>query len=222
MSYVYMLIDSRNNTPFYVGKGNGDRCNFHVKEAIYYKKRKSLKLSKIRSILNDGHEVTVVKVEDNVSDEMAMDFECLLISEMRSHGFELTNMTDGGDGALGYKHSESHKEYMSTLQKGRVISESHKLKMRKPKSDEGRANIAKARKESTYIPSTETKLKISLALKSRISPMKGRKQTEEARQKMSVLRKGIKKPRVFCPHCEKDIAVNTASRWHFDNCKEKR
>ena len=52
--------------------------------------------------------------------------------------------------------------------------------------------------------------------------MKGKKQTEEARQKMSVLRKGIKKPRVFCPHCEKDIAVNTASRWHFDNCKEKR
>lgn len=222
MSYVYMLIDSRNNKPFYVGKGNGDRCNFHVKEAVYYKKRKSLKLNKIRSILNDGHEVVVVKVEDNVSDEMAMDFECLLISEMRSHGFELTNMTDGGDGALGYRHSESHKEYISALQKGKVISESHKLKMRKPKSDEGRANIAKARKETTYRPSEETKLKTSLALKGRVSPMKGRKQTEEAKQKMSLLRKGIKKSRVICPHCGKDTAINTANRWHFDNCREKK
>lgn len=217
-----MLIDSRNNKPFYIGKGNGDRCNFHVKEAIYYKKRKSLKLNKIRSILNDGHEVIVVKVEDNVSDEMAMDFECLLISEMRGHGFDLTNMTDGGDGALGYKHTEDHKNYISFLQKNRVFSEEHKAKMRKPKSAEGRANIAKARLETTYRPSEETKLKTSKALKGRISPMKGKKQTDEAKEKMSLARKGLKKPKVVCPNCDKSIAVNVSKRWHFDNCKEKK
>lgn len=32
MFYVYKLIDPRYNSPFYVGKGSGDRCYVHLKE----------------------------------------------------------------------------------------------------------------------------------------------------------------------------------------------
>ena len=31
--YVYMLIDPRNNKPFYVGKGKGNRVFQHVEDA---------------------------------------------------------------------------------------------------------------------------------------------------------------------------------------------
>lgn len=221
-AYVYTLTDPRNGMPFYVGKGHGKRCEFHIDEAKYYTKRKSLKLNKIRKLLSLGMKPIITKVEQNVSDAQALDFECLLIEEMRSVGIPLTNMTDGGDGAKGYKHTQEHLEYVSKLFKGRIVSEETKQKMRKPKSEEGRANIAKARLTTIYRPSEETKRKTSEALLGRVSPMKGKTQSDEARAKMSAFHKGKPKPKVECPHCQKSVAVNTSKRWHFDNCKDRK
>lgn len=220
-SYVYTLIDPRNHLPFYVGKGSGERCNAHVVEAKYYVKRKSLKLNKIRKLMRLGMEPIVIKVEENVSDKQALDLECLLIAEMRDLGFVLTNMTDGGDGAEGYKHTEEHKQMMREKFKGRIFTEEHRQAMCKPKSEQGRKNIALARLQVDYRPTDEHKRKTSEALKGRPSPMKGRIQTDEAKSKMSAWRKGRPKPKVECPHCNKQVAVNTAKRWHFDNCKSK-
>ncbi len=220
-AYVYTLTDPRNGMPFYVGKGHGKRCEAHLDEAKYYTKRKSKKLNKIRKLMSLGMKPIITKVEENVSDAQAIDFECFLIAEMRDIGIPLTNMTDGGDGAQGYKHTEEHKKYVTQLFKGRIVSEETKQKMRKPKSEEGRANIAKARLTTTYRPSEETKRKTSEALLGRASPMKGRKQSDEAKAKMSAWRKGKAKPKVECVHCNQLVAVNTAKRWHFDNCKSK-
>jgi hypothetical protein len=220
-AYVYTLTDPRNGMPFYVGKGHGKRCEFHLDEAKYYNNRKSKKLNKIRKLLSLGMKPIITKVEENVTDAQAIDLECLIIAEMRDIGIPLTNMTDGGDGAKGYKHTEENKRLASERQKNRVMTEEHKQKMRKPKSEEGRANIAKARLTTTYRPSKETKRKTSEALLGRPSPMKGRKQSEEAKAKMSAWRKGIPKPKVECVYCNQLLAVNTAKRWHFDNCKSK-
>lgn len=219
-SYTYMLVDPRNNAPFYVGKGQGRRCDFHVDEAKYYTKRKSLKLNKIRKLLSLGLQPIVVKVEEGVSDAQAIEFECLLIAEIRDLGIPLTNMTDGGDGVKGYRHTEEHKRRMSELHTGRIISDKHRQKMRKPKSPEGRANIAKARLTTAYRPSEETKRKTSNALLGRPSPMAGRTHSNESRAKMSAAGKGRSKAKVECPNCKRSVAVNTAKRWHFDNCKE--
>ena len=220
-SYVYMLVDPQNNLPFYVGKGVGKRCYFHSFEAKHYIERKSHKLNKIRKLDKLGLKPIIRKVEENVSDEQAIEFEMFLISELRDFGIKLTNMTDGGDGALGYRHTEEHKKHISEVHKGRVFSDETKQKMSKPKSEDGRANIAKAREASTYRPSEETKRKTSESLKGRASPIKGRTQSNDAKAKMSAKRKGIKKERIECPHCGKDVAVNLAKRWHFDNCKNK-
>lgn len=220
-SYVYMLVDPRNNQPFYVGKGRGNRCRFHLDEAKYYTKRKSPKLNKIRKLFSLGMEPVIVKVEENVTDAQAIDLEVLLIAEMRDIGIPLTNMTDGGDGAQGYRHTEENKRIASERQKNRIMTEEHKQRMRKPKSEQGRANIAKARLTTSYRPSEETKLKTSKALLGRPSPMKGKTHTDEAHAKMSAVGKGKSKPKVECPHCHKLVAVNTAKRWHFDNCKNK-
>ena len=40
----------------------------------------------------------------------------------------LVNLTDGGEGTLGHKHTEETKEKMSKTRKGRKYSEEHKLK----------------------------------------------------------------------------------------------
>ena len=213
MSYVYMLIDSRNNQPFYVGKGAGERCHFHVKEAVYYKQRKSLKLNKIRSILNDGFEVVVKKIEDNITDAQAIDFECLLIEEMRDLGIKLTNMTNGGDGAAGYKHTEEHKQYIKSIMVGREMSEQHKANMRKPKSEEGRKAMSLARQTTTYRPSEETKQKTSIALKGRLF-------SDEHKAKIKASLVGKPKAKIQCPHCQKLASPAMVKRWHFDNCKE--
>ena len=213
-SYVYTLVDPRNNLPFYVGKGSGERCNFHILEAKYYVKRKSLKLNKIRKLMSLGMKPIVIKVEEGVSDEQALDLECLLIAEMRDLGFKLTNMTDGGDGAKGYKHTEEHKKYVTQLFKGRIVSEETKQKMRKPKSEEGRKNMALARLTKTYRPSEETKRKTSEALKGRVF-------TDEHKEKIKAGLTGKPKTKIECPHCQKLAAPAMAKRWHFDNCKDK-
>ena len=215
-----MLVDPRSGQPFYVGKGTGNRCHAHENEAKYYVKRKSLKLGKIRKLLSLGMSPITVKVEEGVSDKQAIDLECFLIAEMRDSGIPLTNMTDGGDGAQGYKHTDEYRKMMSEKWAGRVITEEHRQKMCKPKSPEGRANIALARSTTSYRPSEETKRKISESLKGRPSLRKGSTHTAEARAKMSVMNKGRAKPKIQCPHCPKLVAAHTAQRWHFDNCKE--
>ena len=220
-AYVYTLTDPRNGMPFYVGKGHGKRCEFHLDEAKYYTKRKSKKLNKIRKLMSLGMKPIITKVEENVSDAQAIDFECLLIAEMRNFGIPLTNMTDGGDGAKGYKHTEEHKQMMRELFANRIITEEHRQAMCKPKSEDGRKNMALARQTTLYRPSEETKRKTSEALQGRPSPMRGRVQTDEAKAKMSAWRKGRPKPKVECVHCNQLVAVNTAKRWHFDNCKSK-
>jgi len=213
-SYVYTLVDPRNNLPFYVGKGSGERCNAHVVEAKYYVKRKSLKLNKIRKLMRLGMEPIVIKLEENVSDKQALDLECLLIAEMRDLGLALTNMTDGGDGAQGYKHTEEHKQRMSELQKGRVFTEEHRQAMCKPKSEQGRKNIAEARLTTDYRPSEETKRKTSESLK-------GRSFTDEHKAKIKAGLTGKPKLKIQCPHCQKIASPAMAKRWHFDNCKSK-
>jgi hypothetical protein len=200
--------------PFYVGKGHGKRCEAHLDEAKYYTKRKSKKLNKIRKLMSLDMKPIITKVEENVSDAQAIDFECLLISEMRDIGIPLTNMTDGGDGAKGYKHTEEHKQMMRELFIGRIFTEEHRQAMSKPKSKEGRRNMALARQTTLYRPSEETKKKMSDALK-------GRTFTEEHKAKIKAGLTGKPKTKIECPHCHKLASPAMAKRWHFDNCKDK-
>ena len=81
------------------------------------------------------------------------------------------------------------------------------------------------------------KTNLSIALKGRLSPtkgkfltvetrkkisnsLKGKIQSEETRRKRSDSQKG-KKKNLYppCPHCGKVASKATAIRWHYDNCK---
>jgi len=127
--YAYALIDPRNNKPFYIGKGQRYRYNCHFREARNTTKN-SKKLQKIRKIESLGLKVIVKKLIENVSDDVAKEVEMFVIEECLSFGIDLCNQTKGGEGSIGYKHSKESLEKISKSQKGKVVSEETKQKIR--------------------------------------------------------------------------------------------
>jgi ribosomal protein S27AE len=193
-SYVYTLVDPRNNLPFYVGKGVGRRCFFHSWEARNTKNI-SRKLNKIRQLHKHGVEAVIRKVEENVTDEQAKDLECLLIEEMRDIGIKLTNMTDGGDGTAGYKQS------LETIARTRHDwTDEQKQKISESLKGERNPNYGKpcdeARRQAIIKGTTGVK-------KSTTENMKKPKRKEQ------------------CPHCGIMASGGNLARWHMDNCKSK-
>jgi hypothetical protein len=188
-----MLIDPRNNQPFYVGKGVGRRCYSHVLESRNTT-AKTHKLNKIRMIEGLGLKVLVKKVEENVSDEQAKEFECFLISEIRDFGIKLTNLTDGGDGRSGYKASAETiaktRHDWTAGQKAKIsasLSGVNHPNYGKPCSEERRQAIIKG----------------TLGVK---------KSTTEKMRKP--------KQKQQCPHCGIFASGGNLAKWHMDKCKE--
>lgn len=92
--YVYDLIDPRDGSIFYVGKGRGSRVNEHENEAR--KGKQSRKCDRIREIWDAGHQVSnrIVKTFDQ--EDAAYDFEAKRTMDI---GLEnLTNEKLGGHG----------------------------------------------------------------------------------------------------------------------------
>lgn len=110
----------------------------------------------------------------------------------------------------GIKHSDERKSNISKALLGRHVSDETKQKLRV-------ANLGKKLTD-------ECKKKLSEA-------RKGTPHSEETKNKMSITRKkfvgklsptyGMKHKRVECPHCKKNISINTYGQWHGDNCKQK-
>lgn len=88
--YVYALMDESTKEIFYIGKGNKDRLNQHVKN---YKKSKinPVKNEKIESILSNGHKVLPIILFDEMEESKAFYLEAELIKNIPN----LTNILGG-------------------------------------------------------------------------------------------------------------------------------
>jgi hypothetical protein len=177
MSYYVYALCSPAGTPFYIGKGKGQRIFNHERKAR--KGVESHTARKIRSIMEAGGEIQRQILWDDLSEEDAFTFERFAIATLGMDN--LTNKTAGGEGKaplspiMGRKHNEETKRKMSESHRGKRFTEEHCSKIAIAKrgmkqSDEHRRKNGDARRGTHH--SEEQRKKISLSLK-------GSKRTEE-------------------------------------------
>lgn len=110
----------------------------------------------------------------------------------------------------GTTYSDERRSNISKSLIGRPVSDETKQKLRianlgKKLTEECKMKLSKAKTGSTH--SEETKIKMSNTRKrfvGELSPTYG-----------------MKHKRIDCPHCKKNISINTYGQWHGDNCKQK-
>ena len=226
-TYAYLRsVDSntsRAGTPYYIGKGTGNRM--YEKHRVHRPKTKS----------------NIVILETNLTEIGAFALERRMIKWYGRKDLGtgiLLNLTEGGEGASGYKHteqarlrnSESNKGHTRNI--GQIVTEDTRTKISQslqgnipwnkgiPASSETRANMSLAQKESkkgkpgTFTGKThsaETRKLQSESAKNK-PPI-----TEETRQRLRCKKKP--RPTLQCPHCAKFGDASGMKRWHFDNCK---
>ena len=103
-TYAYLREDG---SPYYIGKGRGRRAIIP-----HYGTGATRPPTKDR----------ILYLKKNLTEEEAFRHEIYLIHVLGRKDIGtgiLRNLTDGGDGSGGYKHTEEHKKYMSEKLKGR-------------------------------------------------------------------------------------------------------
>lgn len=135
-TYIYELIDPRDNLPKYIGKTID--LNKRFKGHIFEAKRgdKGLKNIWIRKLLKLNL-LPIIKKIDLVKSEQSNYYEILYIKQYKENGFILKNMTIGGTGGatmIGRKRSkESIKKLVETRRKNGTynFTEEHKRNLSK-------------------------------------------------------------------------------------------
>lgn len=161
MYYIYRHIRLDKNEVFYIGIGSDKK----------YRRAYSNKYRNIywQNIVNKtNYEVEIIL--DNLEKEYCIKKEIEFIEIYGRKDLEfgtLVNMTNGGEGIDGFKHSDESKKKISEFQKKKIFSNETKEKISKSKLGIKRGNIH----------NEESKRKIS-------EYQKNKKITEETRLKM--------------------------------------
>ena len=100
-SYVYCLVDPRNDRIFYIGKGVGNRVFRHAEGALRDDADPTLKNETIQQIIKNGLEVKYYIIRHGLSDREAFLVESVLIDFLTYANFNqrdtLTNIQSGHD-----------------------------------------------------------------------------------------------------------------------------
>lgn len=191
--YVYAYLRSKDSatakagTPYYIGKGNGRRA---------YKDH-----GRIRKP-NDRNNIIFIQTGLSESDAFRLENEMVLIyGRVDNNTGILRNLTNGGEGSSGFKHSEETKEFLSIHQKSLNWC--------------GEKNPFYGGKFSEEV------LERLRQRTGENNPMFGRNHSEESKDLMSTNRFGVTQKQVQCPHCGQVGGNSSMKKWHFNNCRNK-
>jgi len=130
---IYALIDPRNNDIKYIGltkRSLETRLLEHISSSKNTKKESSTyKKRWVQSLLKLKLKPSIILIEDRLTVDEAKKREVYYISFYKLE-YKLTNLTEGGDGTVGYKMSKKSRkklgEKLKIILTGRSLSEEHK------------------------------------------------------------------------------------------------
>lgn len=118
---IYGLTDPRTGHLRYVGRStSGSRRPFQHGQPYYLRSVRSHTSSWCQNLAAAGLRPGVVIIEDSPED--LFDAEQFWIAYFRLLGCDLTNHTEGGDGMVGFRHSETTKARIAATKKGRTAT----------------------------------------------------------------------------------------------------
>lgn len=121
MFYVYAYFYPNSEKPFYIGKGQAKRKNDHLFAAKRCAHSNKLLQNVINKIIVQGLNPRIEILQTFIDEDDAYNYEELLIAQYGRRLFEggpLCNISSGGRGPKGVKHTEEAKEKM----RGRIVS----------------------------------------------------------------------------------------------------
>jgi len=122
--FIYALVDPRTNEIRYVGfaKNIESRYREHIRETKRYSTHK---VNWLKQLLRNGLEPIRVFLDEVPAEDWSLCESAWIVYGLEQ-GWPLTNMTLGGDGCLGRRHSEKTKLRISLSNKGRQSLEGTK------------------------------------------------------------------------------------------------
>jgi hypothetical protein len=175
--YVYKHTRQDNGECFYVGKGHNDRA--------YSKKSRNKHWANIAKKV--GYHVKFIA--KNIDEELALLTEIEAIDIYKKRGFNLSNITLGGEGVSGLKHSEATKQVLKEKRAKQTIcmTESTKRKI-------GNAHRGVKKGENPEHSKRMTGRKQSLeSIAKRVEALKGLKRSPETIEKIRQKHLGAKR-----------------------------
>lgn len=176
MFYTYAHYKP-DNSVFYIGKGQRNRAFDKISRS-----------EKWKAITQEGeHKVEILAHWP--TEQEAFEHEIFLIDCFRNMGAPLVNVSKGGHGASGYRHTSEHVEHMKSIMSGpgnAFFGKTHSVTTKEKISQAKKKNPTKAWLGTNRDEATRNK--ISASLKGRI----GHRHTDESKAKLSLAHTGKK------------------------------
>jgi hypothetical protein len=167
-----------------------------------------------REVIETGSPEEMIKLETTLLESLDAKHNPMSFNQHNGDGkFTRTGVKVSEDTRK--KQSESIKKVHPN--RGKPSPNRGKIASEETRKKQSELKLGKKRKPFTE----QTRDKIRQAKLGSNNPSYGKSPSEETREKLRQANRG-KKETFTCPHCGKVGSGGSMTRWHFDNCKEKK